>query len=88
MSWLVSPFPNKSPGRDRVEARLHRVTREFVTEAYREAVRNSCGDTRRAFEAAVDAYRNRYPDLSPDVAPHAVAEILASDGTDRGGGIG
>ncbi len=86
MSWLVSPFPKKSPGRDRVEARLRRVTRDLVAGAYRDTVRHTGGDTRRAFEAAVHAYRNRYPDMSPDVAPHAVAEILASDGADGADG--
>jgi hypothetical protein len=88
MSWLVSPFPKKSPGRKRVEARLHRIAREIVADAYRHAVRDTGGDTGRAFEAAVHAYRNRYPDLPPDIAPHAVAEILASDGTDGDDGRG
>jgi hypothetical protein len=50
---------------------------EVVITAYREACRTSPAN---AFDAALDSYRRKYPQIKRELASYAVAHILATAG--------
>ena len=58
------------------EEDIHREAQSLVTEAYQEA-RKDLSPT-AAFDAALRAYRMKFPHISKDIATQAVACILAA----------
>jgi hypothetical protein len=78
ISWRISPFPQEIEARQRQRARLAERTRLVVLDEFRKSAETSDEDA--SFEAALDAYCGRHPEVPRHVALHAVAEILAEAG--------
>ncbi len=76
--WRISPFPQEFEARQRQQERLAERTRRLVLDEFKRAAEISDGDA--AFEATLEAYCRRHPEVPRHVALHAVAQILAEVG--------